>query len=56
LRHDGITAPCVVDGPINGETFLAWVAQLLIPTLSPGDIVVMDNLGSRKGPDVQAAI
>jgi transposase len=56
LRHDAITAPCVIDGPINGETFLAWVAQFLVPTLAAGDIVVMDNLGSHKGPAVQAAI
>ena len=45
LRHDRITAPCVIDGPINGESFLAYVEQLLVPTLEPGDIVVMDNLG-----------
>jgi len=56
LRHDAITAPCVIDGPINGETFLAWVEQFLVPTLTAGDIVVMDNLGSHKGPAVQAAI
>jgi transposase len=56
LRHDAITAPCVIDGPINGETFRAWVEQFLVPTLAPGEIVVMDNLGSHKGPAVQAAI
>lgn len=49
LRHDGITAPCVFDGPINGERILAWVRQFLVPTLKPGDIVIMDNLGSHKG-------
>ena len=43
LRHDRITAPCVFDGPINGETFLAYVEQALAPTLSPGDIVIMDK-------------
>jgi hypothetical protein len=48
LRHDGITAPCVFDGPINGAKFLAYVEQVLVPALSPGDIVVMDNLGSHK--------
>ena len=48
LRHDHITAPCVFDGPINGETFLAYVEQALAPTLSPGDIIIMDNLGSHK--------
>jgi transposase len=56
LRHDAIEAPCVIDGPINGETFHAWVEQFLVPTLTPGDIVIMDNLGSHKGPGVQAAI
>lgn len=56
LRHDAITAPCVIDGPINGELFGNWVEQFLLPTLTPGDIVIMDNLGSHKGPAVQAAI
>jgi hypothetical protein len=48
LRNDGITAPCVFDGPINGESFRAYVEQVLVPTLKPGDIVVMDNLGSHR--------
>ena len=56
LRHDHITAPCVFDGPINGETFLAYVEQALAPTLSPGDIVIMDNLGSHKVAGVREAI
>lgn len=56
LRHDRITAPCVFDGPINGESFLAYVEQVLVPTLQPGDIVVLDNLGSHKGQAVRAAI
>jgi transposase len=56
LRHDRIDAPCVLDGPINGQTFTAYVEQFLIPTLSPGDIVIMDNLGSHKGPAVRHAI
>ena len=56
LRHDAITAPCVIDGPINGETFTAYVEQFLVPTLVPGDIVIMDNLGSHKGPAVRTAI
>ena len=56
LRHDRITAPCVFDGPINGASFLAYVTQILVPTLAPGDIVVMDNLGSHKGRAVRAAI
>ena len=56
LRADGITAPCVFDGPINGCLFLAWVEQFLIPTLRSGDIVVLDNLGSHKGAAVRRAI
>jgi len=56
LRCDRITAPCVFDGPINGATFLAYVEQALVPTLSPGDIVVMDNLGSHKVAGVREAI
>ena len=56
LRHDRIDAPFVLDGPINGEWFRAWVDQLLIPTLSPGDVVVLDNLGSHKGQAVKKAI
>lgn len=49
LRHDRIDAPCVLDGPINGQLFTAYVEQFFVPTLSPGDIVIMDNLGSHKG-------
>jgi transposase len=56
LRQDGITAPCVIDGPINGRAFLAYVEQVLVPTLKPGDIVVMDRLGSHKGKAGRAAI
>jgi transposase len=56
LRRDAITAPCVIDGPINGETFTAYVEQFLVPTLAAGDIVVMDNLGSHKGAGVRTAI
>ena len=56
LRCDRLTAPCVVDGPINGATFRAYVEQILVPTLNPGDIVVMDNLGSHKSWAVRAAI
>ena len=56
LRHDRITAPCVLDGPINGASFHAYVEQFLVPTLSPGDIVVMDNLGSHKGKAVRRLI
>jgi len=56
LRCDGIHAPCVLDQPINATSFLAWVQQCLVPVLRPGDIVVMDNLGSHKGLAVRRAI
>ena len=56
LRHDRIEAPMVLDGPINGDWFRAWVEQALIPTLHPGDVVVLDNLGSHKGKAVRRAI
>lgn len=56
LRYDRITAPCVFDGPINGECFRAYVNQLLIPTLRKGDIVILDNLGSHKSKDVRNKI
>ena len=56
LRHDRIEAPCVLDGPINGQLFTAYVEQFLVPTLKPGDIVIMDNLGSHKGQPVRKAI
>ena len=56
LRHDRIDAPFVLDGPVNGEWFTAYVRELLVPTLGPGDIVVMDNLGSHKGKPVRQAI
>ena len=56
LRCDRIDAPCVFDGPINGQSFLAYVEQFLVPTLAPGDVVVMDNLGSHKGKAVRRAI
>ncbi len=56
LRCDGVMAPCVFDGPINGASFRAYVEQLLTPTLRPGDIVVMDNLGSHKSAAIRHAI
>ncbi|HSG36022.1 MAG TPA: IS630 family transposase [Paracoccaceae bacterium] len=56
LRLSGLDAPMVIDGPINGEIFLAYVRQVLVPTLRPGDIVVMDNLGSHKGVAVRDEI
>jgi transposase len=49
LRADRIDAPYVLDGPINGPRFRAYVEQILVPTLAPGDIVIMDNLCSQKG-------
>ncbi len=52
----GLTAPLVLDGAINGEAFRAYVEQILVPTLKPGDIVVMDNLGSHKVAGVRQAI
>lgn len=56
LRHDRIDAPCVLDEPINGLSFTAWVEQFLVPTLNPDDVVIMDNLGSHKGQAVRQAI
>ena len=56
LRHDRIDAPFVFDGPINGESFLLYVEQALVPTLLAGDIVIMDNLGSHKSHAVRKAI
>ena len=56
LRLSGIAAPFVIEGPINREAFQAYVDRVLVPDLAPGDIVVLDNLSSHKGPDVRAAI
>jgi transposase len=56
LRLSGMAAPMVLDGPINGHVFQAYVDQVLVPELREGDIVVMDNLGSHKGAGVRAAI
>jgi transposase len=56
LRIDGKTAPMVLDGPINDLAFQAYVEQVLVPELRPGDLVVMDNLGSHKGAGVREAI
>ena len=56
LRVDGLTAPLVVDGAINGPIFRNWVEQHLVPTLKPGDIVVMDNLAAHKVMGVRTAI
>lgn len=56
LRLSGLTAPFVLDGPINRDAFQTYVERVLVPELTPGDTVVMDNLGSHKGPAVRAAI
>jgi len=56
LRHDRIVAPCVIDGPIDRATFLAWLKQFLIPTLHPADVVVLDNLSSHKGAAIRHTI
>jgi len=56
LRCNRISAPCVFDGPINGQSFQAYVEQILVPTLMPGDVVIMDNLGSHKSKAVRKAI
>jgi transposase len=56
LRCDRIEAPCVIDGPINGDSFRAYVEQLLLPTLKPGDIVIIDNLGSHKAKVIRSIL
>jgi transposase len=56
LRTTGLSAPLVLDGAINGDAFRAYVEQILAPTLAPGDIVIMDNLGSHKVAGVREAI
>jgi len=56
LRHDRLTAPWLIDGPIDGQSFLQYVEAVLVPTLKPGDIVIMDNLGSHKSRAVRHAI
>jgi transposase len=56
LRLEGLSAPAVFDGPMDNPTFLAYVEQVLVPTLRPGDVVVLDNLVPHKQPAVQAAI
>ena len=56
LRCDRITAPCVLDGPVNGESFTAYVREILAPALKPHDVVLLDNLGSHKGVEVRLLI
>jgi transposase len=56
LRSTALTAPCVIDGPMNGNAFLAYVEQVLAPSLKPGDVVVLDNLSAHKVPGGREAI
>jgi len=56
LRLTGMTAPFVYDGAMNGQVFLAYVEQVLVPTLSPGDVVIMDNLPAHKAAGIRDAI
>jgi transposase len=56
LRNTGMVAPMVIDGPINRDAFTAYVTQVLVPELSPGDIVIMDNLSSHKGQAIRDVI
>jgi transposase len=56
LRCDRIDAPCVIDGPINGDSFRAYIEQVLLPTLKSGDIVIIDNLGSHKGKVIRSLL
>lgn len=56
LRQDRIEAPWLLDGPINGERFSIYVEKVLLPTLKPGDVVIVDNLGSHKGKAIRQAI
>lgn len=56
LRHDRLSAPLLIDGPLDGELFLAYVRQHLGPTLQPGDLVILDNLSSHKVAGVRAAL
>ena len=56
LRQDGMIAPFVLDGPINRLAFETYVARVLVPELRPGDVVIMDNLSSHKGPQIRTMI
>ena len=56
LRCDRIEAPWILDGPVNAEAFKTYVEKVLAPTLKPGDLIIMDNLGSHKGEAVRQAI
>jgi transposase len=56
LRLSGMTAPMVLDGPMTGGWFVAYVEQILVPTLKPGDIVILDNLAAHKSAAARTAI
>jgi len=56
LRQSGMVAPCVIDGAVDGEMFLAYIEQFLVPELQPGDTVIMDNLSSHKVAGIRSAI
>lgn len=56
LRASGLTAPLVIDGAVNGDLFVAYVRQMLVPTSRPGDIVILDNLSAHKRAEVRQAI
>ena len=56
LRHDRIDAPWFIEGPIDGESFRTYIEKVLLPTLRPGDIVVLDNLGSHRSKAVRQLI
>jgi transposase len=56
LRADALTAPCIIDGPINGTIFRAYVEEMLLPELRPGDIVILDNLGSHRARAIRQAV
>jgi transposase len=56
LRHQKVSAPMVIEGPMDGDVFLEYVRSVLCPTLTPGDIVILDNLGSHKVDGVEQAV
>jgi len=56
LRHDRVGAPWLLDGPIDGESFRLYIEKVLVPTLAPGDVVILDNLGSHRGKAVRRAV
>lgn len=56
LRHDRIDAPWLLNGPIDGQSFRTYVEKVLVPTLEPGDVIMIDNLGSHRGKPIRQAI